>query len=705
VNHRILLSRAAIVLAAAAAAMPAHAADTARPAAPAAGGLDEVVVTARKREETLQEVPIAVSALGAEALERLQVANLRDISSRVPNLGVTANQTTPSSAQVYLRGIGQDDSTPTFEPGVGIYVDGVYLARLQGSLLDLGEFERIEVLRGPQGTLYGRNSSGGAISFVSKKPSLTEATYAADLTIGKFNRRDLKGSVGVPVVEGVLGARLEFLSRDMDGYVTRRSDGAELNRIDRQGARLVARWALSDAATLDFQGDVTRDRSGIQVPVPLAAGCCLAGARAPQFGYYTSDSDVPDVNRFDGGGASATLTWDLGAVELKSISAWRRLGNAFWGDLRGRSAALGGRVALFRDLNQHQWSQEIQLTSLGKSRVQWVAGLFYLDESIRNRDTLSRFHAYQQDATSAAVFGELTFDVTDALSVTAGGRYSRDEKKYSVQAISAGGTPFSGATNPDFTEFTPKLGVAYKFRDGPLVYASWQQGFKAGAIPGFPQNPRDVTDAFLPPEKVETFEVGLKADWFDGRLRTNLAYFDSKYTDLQLTLRNPTTNILEARSADADISGFELELQARPFDALTFYGTVGTTDGEYTRSTAAPGALRVGAGHVKFAPELQWTVGADWRMAVSGGALRLAANYVWTDQVYFSAAITEIASQKSVGLIDASLRFESDRNWYVGVGVQNAGNEQWASTGTDGGGGSIFVQMPKTWSLSFGFRR
>jgi iron complex outermembrane recepter protein len=286
----------------------------------AAVELEEVTVTARKRAESLQDVPVAVTSIGAEAADRQQFSSLRDINFSVPNLSVFNNQSTVISSATFIRGVGQDDSTPVQEQGVATYLDDVYLPRAQGGLLDLLDFERIEVLRGPQGTLYGRNSSGGALKFVTRAPSLDETRLLAQATFGRYDRRDFGVSASVPLIEGSVGFRADFVSRDRDGYITQESTGNDVSRVDRQTGRVALRWEPSDALRVDWSADATRDRSGLQggTPIQPDPNGNLPRGYGPIYGdLYVTGADVPDFNEFDGEGTALTVAYSLGRAELK----------------------------------------------------------------------------------------------------------------------------------------------------------------------------------------------------------------------------------------------------------------------------------------------------------------------------------------------------------------------------------------------------
>lgn len=668
----------------------------------------EIVVTARKREESLQDVPIAVSAFNVDALDRQQAQSLDDLSFAAPNIAITKNQTTSNSAQIYIRGIGQDDSSPTNEPGVGVYLDDVYLARSQGSLLDLIDIERIEVLRGPQGTLYGRNSTGGAVKLITRRPDLDSPSFLGDATVGRFGRLDIRASVSVPLSTGQVAFKLDGMTFNREGYVTRLRDGADINRVKRQAVRGALLWRISDNADLYITADYSRDRSGQTAPAPLAippagVGATLPGNRRPLFGYYISDPNAPDQYEFNGGGVSASLTLDTGFGQLKSVTAYREFDNLFQSDLRGRSATSGGGTDLVRDLKQNQFTQELQLASDGDGPLNYVAGLFYLRENIDNLDVFLRRHDYQQNTDSIAGYADLSFDITDQLSLTAGGRFTNDEKTITESATTLVGSFSINDFETSFKKFTPKLGVSFKPNDDLLLYASWQKGFKTGAFQAFPQRITDITDQVLSPEVVDSYEGGFKATLFDGAVRFNGTLFYLDYQDIQLSLLDSGLNFV-ARTAGARAWGTEWELNANIADGFNVAATVGTFDSKINRVDAAdPLVAPLQGNRIKHVPKLNFQVAPNYRYEFDDGkAVFVGANFGYVSSIFFDAANTPYAFQKGHELVDAYIGFQlaSDRA-RITLGVQNVTNVRYALTGTAAGQGSLFPAAPRTWSLTF----
>lgn len=659
----------------------------------------DIVVTARRREESLQNVPIAMTALTTATTDRQQATNLKDLSFSVPNLIVTNNQTTTTGAAVYIRGIGQDDSTPVQEQGVAIYVDGVYLPRSQGSLLDLIEFDRIEVLRGPQGTLYGRNSTGGAIKFVTKKPDLEEPTFVGDISTGRYDRLDIRASASVPLVTDTLAAKVDVLTLHRDGYLTRKSDGSDVNRVKRSGARLAVAWVPSNTIRVDLSADYTWDRSGLQTGTPLADGPPDA-EHQPLFGTYITDPNVPDINRFSGGGVSAAVTVDLGEAELRSITSYRGYHNRFWGDLLGRGPDSGGGSDIYRILDQHDVTQELQLASSGDSRLKYVIGAFFMYERFFNRDTLLIQHDYHQSTVSAAVFGELSYEIADGLNATLGGRYSYDHKKLDENAITLFG-PLVGIVKRHWTDFSPKVSMDYKINPDTLTYASVQRGYKVGAFQGFPQTQNDLTNQVLAPEKLTSYEVGVKSSFFNRRVTADFSAFYSDYKKRQLSIIDLTTFNYVARTAGANIYGFELELRGNVSRNLQLYAFGSTFHGRVKDADPNDPLVPRNGTILAFTPPYMVKGGLSYQYPLGNGSrLLFDGNVSYKGRVYFGANEEIYDSQGPVALLDAQAGYSSPNDhWRLSGGLQNITNRHWAYTGNAIIPGTLYFAQPRTWSL------
>jgi len=526
--------------------------------------LEELVVTARRREEGLQNAPIAISAYTGETLEYRGVTKLDEITRFVPNLTIENNPSfggASNSAAIYIRGIGQKEFLPTSEPGVGLYVDGVYIARSVGAILDLIDIERLEVLRGPQGTLFGRNTIGGAINITTVTPEPGDE-FGGEIgaAYGTDDRINLRGALNIPMGD-TLAARVSVASFQQDGYVDR-SDGIDLGDDDTITGRLAVAWRPSDRLSLDFRLDATRDKEngpamellGIDftdlsqlnglvaaVPPPMAfvhnittaavgPGQPCAATDAAGNGI-TSNPNSPNCydNRYVGKdgkndgtaparsesdvlGLSADISYEINDnLTLRSITAWRDLDSEFARD--GDHSP--HRISQFQDtLEQTQFTQELQLLGTYE-RMNWIAGIYYFAEDGDNENTLdftiSNFRSGGEfDNKSMAAFAQLTYDFTDQLHLTVGGRYTDESKKFhpdqviyqnyyaGISQVLPPGHPLAALDAPflqagtrilpdlekelEINEFTPMVNLSYDFADNIMAYATYSEGFKSGGF-------------------------------------------------------------------------------------------------------------------------------------------------------------------------------------------------------------------------------
>jgi iron complex outermembrane recepter protein len=562
--------------------------------------VDTITVTARKREENLQTVPIAITAFTGESLLERGLTNLMEVGSFAPNVNMAAaagGSGGGTNAQIYIRGIGQTDFLFTTDPGVGIYIDGVYHPRTLGGVMDLLDLERVEVLRGPQGTLFGKNTIGGAINIISSKPTGDTGGYG-ELVVGKFNRIDGRGSFEFPVVEDKLFAKVSFSSKNRDGN-GRRLDFTTGELIDKTGneneaaGRVALRYVPDENITFDLIGDYSRVREQ-SVPTvllnadplggaPIALWNALIGGPAgtPFDGRYISgDPDVsfgtgPNNSNLTAWGVNLTAEWDAGPVTIKSITAYREMEALFGRDGDGSPLPI---VETNQAQDQNQISQEIQVIGASfDDRLNWVVGGFYFNEFGRDDNdvvlTSGLFGAFEAlpgpingsplamptapggpgnpinvaldldfdvfneiDITSYAAFTQGTFDVTDKLSLTGGARLTYEKKDYFLnhfKVASMAPIVFMETVNDDWTAVTYEGTADYQLTDDMLVYAKASRGFKSGGFNGRPIN--DGSVGAYDPEFLFSIEGGLKSDWWDHRLRLNGAVFYYDYKDLQLT--------------------------------------------------------------------------------------------------------------------------------------------------------------------------
>ncbi len=694
--------------------------------------LEEVVVTARRRTENIQETPVAITAFSGQALTDRQIVSLEGVADFSPSLTINSSSAFSGSSQtvsVFMRGIGQTDFTLNTDPGVGIYVDGVYISRSVGALLDLVDIERLEVLHGPQGTLFGRNSVGGAISITTSRPA-DEAGGRVYGTLGSDNWLILGGSVDLPLSD-TLKTKFSVQKHTRDGYVIRASDDLDLGNKDNLSARASALWTPSDDFELFLSVDYTRSReNGIPMVLdavnpgaafPAAhnlivapqlnpalqafpdgclspAGAAVGGTacyndqwisddKTVNFGTYDVYSDV------DVWGLSATMVYDINDVlQLKSITAYRDLESEFARDGDGSPLQVNATEDVFE---YRQWSEELQILGTAMdSRLNYILGLFYFDEKGTNVNTVdfgfARFNSGGDiHNTSVAGFGQATYDLTETLSVTAGIRYTSETKRFTPDQfiIDTFTVPFF----PPFLQFepgqylttreeqkatakewTPHINVAFKPGDNSMLYASYSRGFKSG---GFTQRifPAIEIPPSFGPETVDVAEAGFKVDLLDRRLRLNGAAYHTWYDDLQVTVPvgvAPTTQ----NAAKATIKGFELEASAIPLEGVTASFAVGYTDAAYDEldSRVSPTITLDN----KFPGTSEWTLNGSLSYEHEiGDDIYLTPRVDWSYRSSYFFDAENFVGQDGYHLFNASLTVHNpDSGWSVSLFGKNLGD-------------------------------
>jgi iron complex outermembrane recepter protein len=734
-------------------------------AAPAPEGLDDIVVTAQRRSTNLQQTPISITALTGDNLRERSANDVSGVTDSTPNVQlVTSSQASGGSnfAQLFIRGVGQTDFYITKDPAVGLYVDGVYLARAPGALLQLLDLERVEVLRGPQGTLFGKNTAGGALSVITKRAD-GQMSGVAELQLGNYGRRSVAGSFDVPLVEDRLFLRATALSQHQDGYYERLQAGpidgrtADGNSVGAHSGRASLRWlpvdnfevTLSADGTLqrqtatDYQAvSIVNDPPNIQLfnQQVLAPRGQLYDRRYVAPRPWTTYSTTPSYNNTDVWGTSGTLSWDLGPVQLKSISAYRALRAAARTDADGTPFDIVASDGVL--IKQHQISQELQLTGDAFARrFTYVLGLWYFQEKAEDRqssrqlvglyealegapensivppgmdlmcpdpmclggtgnpanarfDLLRNFLRTLQGRSYAA-FGQGTLKVTDALSFTVGARISREEKAFTfneTRPLQNNESTFGRLeVSPSWNVFTPRLGAEYRFTQTLMAYASYAWGFKAGGITGRPTR-KDLFRAF-DPERLITYEVGAKSEWLDHRLRLNVAAFFSQYRDIQITTN--TTDAqgmfvrLEQNAGSGTIKGFEAEATVMPLRGLNLTAALGYTDFEFTSllPQAGPAGMSITLGsQLPYTPKLTGAFSASYRIDMgAAGFLTPRADLDYSSGYYVDIPNTEAIKQGKFALVNARLAYSPrSMKWEAFASATNLANAAIIGSGVYG---------------------
>lgn len=731
--------------------------------AAAQGLIEEVVVTARKREENLMDTPGAVSALLASDLRRFQVDDLGDIQNVVPNLSLNLGDA--ANAVIYIRGVGQRDSLSFADPGVGVYLDDVYMGRAQGSFLDVVDVTRIEVLRGPQGTLYGRNTIGGAIKYVTAAPTATPF-FEFEAGYGNYNEHKLRATWSGPLRDdGSLLARFTLASLGHDGYNENSFRGA---RSDTDGdkqtfaGRVHLEYSPSDDLTFDFTFDRSvNDPDRSITPARVTVGPTLVQRTAdfqPASDPFEVEANFNDAEQLEVEGVGLTAEYQVSdAIGLKSITSFRQLEHEARIDLDGTGLEIFG---VHVNQSQDQFSQEMQLSYDAGGSVKALLGIYHFSEEDVTPDGISStepidftggagllFSPYgtvsenDQSVEANAMFGEISWILSNALEVTFGARYtseSKQLKRKACQALGAFGmvlpdinncNPAPNSSNPfalnlnlseDFSKVTPKLGASYRTESGALAYFTYARGYKSGGFDGRigyngASDDGAVNTQALPydAEVADTYEIGWKSGLADGRVRLSAAMFLNDYQDLQLSSFSATPTggfaTVFTNAGAAENWGFEAELLANPAPNLLLSFAIGYLNAEYREFINAANEDVSGDLTPINAPDLTGNLGFEYTYSLGRVSLLLAADMSYRSDYFVDINNIAALQQDNFTLFNASATLESeDERWSVSLRLKNMLDEEYITHGFDltafPGVGLAYYGQPRSYRIQVRYR-
>jgi len=713
-----------------------------------AATVEDIVVTARRTEESAQRTPLALTAFSGQTLERTGAQQVTDLQGAVPNLNIVQGRGSSNSTNIYIRGVGQPDALQTFDPAVGVYVDDVYYSRIRGTQFDLLDLERIEILRGPQGTLYGKNTIGGAMKLVSRRPG-QDFRARGSVSAGDYDLIDMQGAVSGPITDG-LAFGLSALHSQRGGYVTDPATGAEYNDKNSTAVRGTLAWDPTDAIRIDLTADYSKDDAGLTVGQATNSLTYLAGgvvypvaSPLPEYNFQTRTTPgLPNETRLESSGVSLRAAWDLSdALTLKSISSYRRLETDDYIDFDATELEIADALVA---VDQDQVSQELQLT-YDSGPLTAVGGLYYLKENVASHQ-----ESYDDDllgpaflnsgflrtidddleTTSKAAYANVSYAVTDALRLSAGVRYTEEEKDYRrTTSTFYSLLPAFNVTynfNPptgEYEDTSIMLSADYQLNEDAMVYARYAQGFKSGGFNGRANSAADSTE--YEPETADTFEVGAKTTYWDNRFRLNLAAFFTKYDDFQARVSgidtipgqpvpSPVLSVLNAGSLD--IFGFELESVLVPVRNLTLDAQVGFLSADYkefddARFTAFGGTRSFQ--EPAFSPKWTTRFGAQYVFDLDGGSnvtVGGAAKYrsrmaLAVDNTPTNSAI-ELPGmfQDDYWLYDARVVWnDPDDSYSIGLYGQNLSDEVYKTDAQEfssiGNIRTAYYGAPRTWMV------
>jgi iron complex outermembrane recepter protein len=678
-------------------------------------GVRTIIVTARKTEESLQEVPVAITAIDGRDLVDSGISVLTEIQQYSPNTTLQSSRGTNSTLTAFIRGVGQEDPLWGYEPGVGIYIDDVYVARPQGAVLDLLDVDRVEVLRGPQGSLYGKNTIGGAIKYVTKKMS-GDTEFGIKATLGDYSRTDLKVNGQIPLVEDKLyfGFAAATLQRDGFGkFITSDLDNQDRENYNKDvvAARLSLEYSPSDELFFRLNYDQTTDESNSKGGYRLLPSL-LTNAPVPD-SVYDSYTSLPTWNKVETEGYSLTVTYDINEnMSFKSVTAGRESYSPTNIDFDNTSLRIFDVPAYYDD---EQFSQEFQL-NYDTDGMSLVSGLYFFDaDSCGHFDAilevlgnaigfpgLTREVRGCNDSSSKALYSQGTFDLTEKVSLTLGARYTQEEKQAFVYNGLVFDTvyPYSGwipgyvrddATidasivevlndSEEWSRFTPRVGVEYQQTDDMMWYASYSQGFKSGLF-----NPRATTaEPAADPEIVDSYEIGLRSDWGDNlRVNTTLFLLDHKDRQFVSVLPGENPGDLNQRLGnigESEATGAEIEISFAATDALDLNLAIGLIDAEFKNAETfdANGAIDISDRFsVTNTPETTANFSFNYSFDNSLGDFTFSGNYYYRSE-YELSVLDNLLTQDGYGLANLSFNwFSNDGKWQAGLHAKNITDEEY----------------------------
>lgn len=617
--------------------------------------LEEVIVTATKREESMQKVSVAVSAVSGEDIENMHVQGFADIAAMVP--GPTFVSVSGSSgSQLQIRGQYASDDSPAFDTPVGVFIDDLYYGSVASFNPDFYDLEQIAVLRGPQGTTFGRNTVGGALQVISAKPGFDGASGAVSLTLRDPSGYESTGHLNAPFSTAVAG-RFAYSIKDYDGHRHNVTTGNDLNDKNVKSARGALRFRPGDNLDILASASYTKDKSLGDGPLLIGQGALIASINAQRTNKNLTFVDDDGLTDREIKNALVRVDWTLPLGTFTSITGYRDIESLYREDIDGSPLPIAPNKI---DINEEtQYSQEFRLTSPSGQTVEWIAGLYYLHQDTLRSETysfgglapytgagttLNRVRIYGDLTTkSIAPFGEAKWHITNKWALAGGARYTRDKKDNRTvqQSLSnpGGSTTFFGpskdvSASDTWTAFTPRLVLEFKPSDDAFLYLNVSRGYKSG---GYNYAAPTVAQAQTPilPEETVSYELGAKTDWFDNRLRANLALYQTNTKDLQVRSLVGTT--LQVNNAgEGETKGVELELLGRPVDGLTLGVNYAYTDAIYKSFTGCAGSAAVpvdcSGNPIPFVPKNSWSVSAQYAWTLPNeSSLTLRGEDSWAD--------------------------------------------------------------------------
>lgn len=688
---------------------------------------EELIVTAQKRSEALEDVPVSISVLTADALESQGITNALGLNNVAPSLRISSGDAA-SSPKIYIRGVGLSDFNPNASGAVGIYVDGVYVGSPLAQLAGFYDLAQVEVLRGPQGTLYGRNTNGGAINITTNRPTF-DLTSNARVEYAEDNAVSFQGGVGGPIVDDLLAFRIAGQYVASDGYTYDRVTGEDLNETKFFAGRAALLFTPTNDLSIYAQvnhfenhGDATAPQHRALFPAdPSVAGpdgFCLPSAYASGLctdllGYADTDNDVRagDYGPDSGGdtiyvrGGHVQLDWTLGGVDLVSITSYQRADRDGY---ENTDSSPINMLEINYKSHSHAFTQELRLQSNDPGApVRWVGGVFYMDETIQDDSTQDVLRAlrplfvdvsnplgispadsvavfgypYTQQTQSLAIFGQADIDITDRLIATVGLRWSEDDRDFDYRSeIEYGLIPIlSSRQQAEFSAWSGRLGLRYELTPDSNVYATYSRGFKSGGFFGGLATTLDQLEPY-DNEQLDAYEIGYKGLFFDRALRLSTAAFYYDYQDQQVfaqVLRGGVTTLVLDNAGSSTVYGGEIEASWSPTESLSFDAGLSLLHAEYDEFISE--GQDYGGNRLPQAPELTFNTAVTYSIPLpTGDEVVLNADATYSSKIYFDNSNAERLSQDAVWNTNGQVSWRAQSGGLeAGLFARNMFDEEW----------------------------
>ena len=685
-----------------------------------ATALEEVLVTAQRRGERLQDVPITVTVLGADEVQQARIQQLGDVATRTPGLNFDAFPA--SQPRIAIRGIGSSDRGAAGDPSAAVFIDEIYLGRPAAVAFDAFDVERIEVLKGPQGTLYGRNVVGGAINILSRRPDPDRFDAGAEATVGNYQRLDGAAFVNSPFADGKAAVRASGSWRTHDGYVKNTFTGNRVEDQDTSSARLQFFGEPREGLRLSLAFDGTRDRGTgpAQHVLDLDEG-------ADEAMFWTVDRDRKHTAGSSDGfqdretwGVRAQADLDVSFATLTYLGSYRDLDYHTGYDFDGGNAATNFiDISGGNDEQSDFYSNEVRLASLPDSRISWVAGFYNFSSDTDRLDSLrlnigggggTEIYTQAAQLDSYAVFGDMTFPLTERLSATAGVRYSTDDKEYRVsntagEAVFRAGERFDVTVSERYDAVTYRAGLQLQPSSNHLFYTMISRGFKSGGFQDTPSSAADAADGFEP-EYATQYEIGQKSTLADGALIWNNTLFLLDYTDLQTRRTLPNLATVTDNAGEATIKGYETYLSWQVFGGARLVTSYAYTDATFDSFEPEPGENYAG-NRLSRTPKHKVVVSPAYEFSLaSGAALLFAADYSYESMIFDDNSNIGPERREPTNFVDARIVYTSPaEHWSVSLWGKNLSDELTRTyQGTFLGANFGAYNPPRTYGATFNWK-